>query len=616
MINKILHIFLISLFSLTIISCAKKSSDDSSKSSDDSSSSSSLSDSDMKLSDIQANFNNKTDFIVGEKQSTNSGRNLRSPLRSSTSSENLIVKDNDSDLDYGLISDYNIQVSDVIISRSNEYAFVLLDYRYDLMNGDIRDENLRNTNCTILKITLSTNDFECLEDGLVIQSAEKNRLQTYNYYTLPIFQEGDDNHFVFQTVTSDDFTPKDGLYCQKYCIYTHNLNTGETKRISPSHLEGDRFTALGDGNIVWEGRDSNIKTEDGGSQGTGLMLTDVTGNSKILHQNSWNDFNGDFSAGEYKSAFYGSESSSNAFVVTRVIDGSIRKTYIPSVGVIVIKGDDGNIYGQAGDGLYSILPYKKNILIPYDESWKQKKENISSCSQPCGTYFIATGGNIYYNAFVETSGKESYELRVFSISDNQTVKVLMPNNDCTKDCYGIVDDVYRWFVSNNSVYITLKNLNTNKKELIKINDNISFSQEGDQFTTSTDLKNFDNDFSALSISGLNTLTSKDLSPTSIISNSSGDNYSIQVKFNKKMDYEDTESKIKIIDNSTNNSIGFMPLWNNTTLHLVIDTDNGTVLDDKANPLTSGRTYKVTLLGSAKDADGNTLGSDVVKYITP
>ena len=75
--NKVLYIILISLFSLTIISCAKKSSDDSSSSSGSSSSSDS-SDSDMKLRDIQTNFNNKTDFIVGEKQSTNSGRNLRS----------------------------------------------------------------------------------------------------------------------------------------------------------------------------------------------------------------------------------------------------------------------------------------------------------------------------------------------------------------------------------------------------------------------------------------------------------------------------------------------------------------------------------------------------------
>ena len=54
----------------------------------------------------------------------------------------------------------------------------------------------------------------------------------------------------------------------------------------------------------------------------------------------------------------------------------------------------------------------------------------------------------------------------------------------------------------------------------------------------------------------------------------------------------------------------------STLHLVIDTDNGTVFDDNASPLTSGTTYKVTLSGSATDSDGNALGSDVVKYITP
>ncbi len=597
--NKVLYIILISLFSLTIISCAKKSSDDSSSSSGSSSSSDS-SDSDMKLRDIQTNFNNKTDFIVGEKQSTNSGRNLRSSLRSSTSSENLIVKDNDSDLDYGLISDYNILVSDVIISRSNEYAFILLDLDYNLKNS---------LNCTILKVTISTNEIQCLEDGLAIQSSENNRLQTNNYYTLPVFQEGANNTFTFKTVSSGDFNPKADLACDKYCIYTHDLNSGITTRFSPKNLEGERFTALGDGNIVWAGR------------GTGLLLTDSSGSTTVLDQNNSGGFNIDFQSGEYKSAFYGSDSSSNAFVVTRVINGSVRKTYLPSVGqpmeinIIVIKGDDGNIYGQSAYGLYSVLPYKKNILIPYDESWKEKRKNLI-CGQPCGTFFLASGGKIYYNAYVETSGKDSYELRVYNISDNQTVKVLKPNSDCTEDCYGIIDEVYRWFVSNNSIYITLKNLNTNKKELIKINDNISSSQEGGQFTTSTDLKNFDNDFSVLSISGLNTGYSKNLSPTSVISNFSGDNYSIQIKFNKVMDYEDTESKIKIVDNSSNNSIGFMPLWNQTTLHLVIDTDNGTVFDDNASPLTSGTTYNVTLSGSAKDLDGKTIGSDVVKYITP
>ena len=53
-----------------------------------------------------------------------------------------------------------------------------------------------------------------------------------------------------------------------------------------------------------------------------------------------------------------------------------------------------------------------------------------------------------------------------------------------------------------------------------------------------------------------------------------------------------------------------------TVHLVVDTDNGTVFDDNTNTLTFGTTYKLTLLGSAKDSDGNTIGSDVVKYITP
>ena len=44
--------------------------------------------------------------------------------------------------------------------------------------------------------------------------------------------------------------------------------------------------------------------------------------------------------------------------------------------------------------------------------------------------------------------------------------------------------------------------------------------------------------------------------------------------------------------------------------------SGTVFDYNADPLTSGTTHKVTLLGTSKDYDGNALGSDVVKYITP
>ena len=60
----------------------------------------------------------------------------------------------------------------------------------------------------------------------------------------------------------------------------------------------------------------------------------------------------------------------------------------------------------------------------------------------------------------------------------------------------------------------------------------------------------------------------------------------------------------------------MEVRNYKTLHLVIDTGNGTVFDNKIDPLTSVTTFNETILGTSKDSDGNTLRSDVIKYIVP
>ena len=119
----------------------------------------------------------------------------------------------------------------------------------------------------------------------------------------------------------------------------------------------------------------------------------------------------------------------------------------------------------------------------------------------------------------------------------------------------------------------------------------------------------------VSISGISNNDSNS-SPTAEIKHVDNDTTSVRIEFNNVMNYSDVESKVSIVDNSSNDNIWFMPVWNNKTLHLVIDTDNGTVLDNNADPLTSGTTYKVTILGTSKDSDGNALGSDVVKYITP
>ena len=163
----------------------------------------------------------------------------------------------------------------------------------------------------------------------------------------------------------------------------------------------------------------------------------------------------------------------------------------------------------------------------------------------------------------------------------------------------------------------MKDVNQNKIILIEIDTySIDFSASDNQVNILTSLSNFIGNGNTKDISGLNANYDSNLNPSAEIKHEDNEIMSIRLIFNKRMNYLDVESNLSIIDNSTNSSIGFMPVWNNKTLHLVIDTDNGTSTTVESNPLTSGRTYKVTLLGSAKDADGNILGSDVVKYITP
>ncbi len=136
----------------------------------------------------------------------------------------------------------------------------------------------------------------------------------------------------------------------------------------------------------------------------------------------------------------------------------------------------------------------------------------------------------------------------------------------------------------------------NENELIKIQlDKIDFNGSSNQYNLMNDLDDYMNNKSAKDISGLNDLNSNETTPTAQIKHEDNDTKSVRIEFNNKMNFSDVESKVNIIDNSSNSDVGFMPIWNNKTLHLVVDTDNGTVFDYNADPLTSGTTYKVTIL---------------------
>ena len=82
----------------------------------------------------------------------------------STSSNSLLVIDNNSIADYGVISSYDIPIDQVRISPDNKYAYIILQHD----SGDSnKNDNLFALNCGIIKVTLSDNSLSCVESGIV-----------------------------------------------------------------------------------------------------------------------------------------------------------------------------------------------------------------------------------------------------------------------------------------------------------------------------------------------------------------------------------------------------------------------------------------------------------------
>ena len=111
----IFRILLISLLSFTIISCSKK----------DESESSGSSGSNIQLSNIKANLAGKSLFISTGNKSTYSTTNKssstnRSQYKSDSQLENtsLFALSTDSQLDYGILSDYKLEIDELIIQSS------------------------------------------------------------------------------------------------------------------------------------------------------------------------------------------------------------------------------------------------------------------------------------------------------------------------------------------------------------------------------------------------------------------------------------------------------------------------------------------------------------------
>ena len=586
--KEILHILLILFFSLTIISCAKKA--DSSSGSSTSTDGTTIP---IELSDVNANLSGKSLFVTNESIESNSSRTMnRSSEKSSTSTNSLIVIDNNSVPDYGVLSNYELAIDQVRVDPDNKFAYIILEHD---SGNSTKNDNLYSLNCGIIRVDLSNDAIDCLENGIVPIKRDNEYWYGENY-ALSSIQFASSSLFYLTSYGDDNYKTRNELKCEKYCLY--KINNSIVEKITTSNWETQAFYVFKSGSVAYY----ELNSETTPSVESGIKYRDSEGNLFDITTKG-----GFFSGGDYNSIIKDNDNSSDT-AISRVINNQLRRTYLKSNDApkYFIKSNDGYIYAHGSNNLYSLLPFNNTALVSLPSN------RPCDYGFTCSNYFKIHNKIAVYSVYTSTTKKEVY-LYATDLGTDNTTTILKPNSDCSNNCYNLD----KWYQNNNEIYVSLKNLNTNKYENILIDTlTIDFNKDNNQFEFMENIDDFMNNKKIVSVSSTNSINQNSTSPTAEVKHIDNDTTSMRIEFNNIMNYSDVESKVSIVDNSSNNNIWFMPVWNNKTLHLVIDTDNGTVFDNNADPLTSGRTYKITILGTAKDSDGNTLGSDVVKYITP
>ena len=635
--SDIVRILLISLLSLAIISCSKN----------DDSGSSESSGSNIQLSSVKANLSGKSLFISTGNKSTYSTANKssltnRSQYKSDSQLENtsLFTLSTDSQLDYGIISDYKLEIDELIPYSNNEYAIATLSYGTYLDYGSEYNQNIRDLNCGILNIEISKTSVSCLAEGIVIPNIYHRVLYGYAGKTNDAVIIGKNDELFFSSMPDDSFKQTTDLKCSSggnQCLYKYNPVNKTTIKLNEGN-DYSQFVLLNNNHVVFKSTPSKVYAALLLHNNNDELTTIASTTIPVSEANCCSIDPYHFIGGDYISVLHqgGKIHERDIFTITRYENSKIRKTYINTgmMNLTYFKSNFGKLYFQNGqEGLYQVLPSIKKVIDTPDyvkSDWSTSE--YCGSGSVCGVNYMLINDVIAYTNLDNSSGKRALNLKATRVTDNKTISLVTPDNTCSNNCYtrNNYDYVYgrnddagnsegeytRWNVVGEKLYVEVIDLiDDSEKTLVFDFDKIDFTKNNVYEVLDT---NGDLDTKEIKdISGLQqTVTANNPTPTATFIHEDNNTISVQAQFNNSMDYADVESKISIIDNATQQAFGFMPVWINKTLHLVADEDNGTVFDNQSNPFLTGHTYKITILGTAKDSDGNTLGSDVVKYITP
>ena len=629
--SDIVRILLISLLSLAIISCSKN----------DDSGSSESSGSNIQLSSVKANLSGKSLFISTGNKSTYSTANKssltnRSQYKSDSQLENtsLFTLSTDSQLDYGIISDYKLEIDELIPYSNNEYAIATLSYGTYLDYGSEYNQNIRDLNCGILNIEISKISVSCLAEGIVIPNIYHRVLYGYAGKTNDAVIIGKNDELFFSSMPDDSFKQTTDLKCSSggnQCLYKYNPVNKTTIKLNEGN-DYSQFVLLNNNHVVFKSTPSKVYAALLLHNNNDELTTIASTTIPVSEANCCSIDPYHFIGGDYISVLHqgGKIHERDIFTITRYENSKIRKTYINTgmMNLTYFKSNFGKLYFQNGqEGLYQVLPSIKKVIDTPDyvkSDWSTSE--YCGSGSVCGVNYMLINDVIAYTNLDNSSGKRALNLKATRVTDNKTISLVTPDNTCSNNCYtrNNYDYVYgrnddagnsegeytRWNVVGEKLYVEVIDLiDDSEKTLVFDFDKIDFTKNNVYEVLDT---NGDLDTKEIKdISGLQqTVTANNPTPTATFIHEDNNTISVQAQFNNSMDYADVESKISIIDNATQQAFGFMPVWINKTLHLVADEDNGTVFDNQSNPFLTGHTYKITLLGSAKDSDGNTLGSDV------
>ena len=205
-----------------------------------------------------------------------------------------------------------------------------------------------------------------------------------------------------------------------------------------------RFIALNDGQVVytgWKLENGEIVYKGGQPVHSEIIIRDS--NEKTYELTSYTGsvgggFHHDVNAGDYKTVMFG---ESNIITFSRVNSGSIIKTFMAWSGnpIALLKAKSGKVFLHQYNGLYQILPKIDSPIVDLDSSVQWSSSNTDNCGESlnCFVFFKIFNDIVIYNKYNYNILNKPTSIIAKRISDNKTLSVIKPSNDCSSNCYSI-----------------------------------------------------------------------------------------------------------------------------------------------------------------------------------